>query len=77
MTTVTDLAQRASAANVIADVGKLFGEAIARKLDKDLIVKICIKYCVEYTFCIRSYTINFFSKFFPLVIIYAYVPLVG
>lgn len=36
MTTVTDLAQRASASNVIADVGRLFGEAIARKMDQDL-----------------------------------------
>lgn len=37
MTTVTDLAQRASASSVIADVGRLFGEAIARKIDQDLI----------------------------------------
>lgn len=36
MTTVTDLAQRASASNVIADVGRLFGESIARKIDTDL-----------------------------------------
>jgi len=36
MTTVTDLATRTSASNVIADVGKLFGEAIATKMDKDL-----------------------------------------
>jgi len=36
MTTVTDLAVNASQANVIADVGRLFGEAIARKLDQDL-----------------------------------------
>lgn len=36
MTTVTDLAARASASNVIADVGRLFGDAIARKMDKDL-----------------------------------------
>lgn len=36
MTTVTDLAQRTSATNVIADVGRLFGEAIARKIDTDL-----------------------------------------
>jgi hypothetical protein len=37
MTTVTDLAARASSRNVIADVGQLFGNAIARKIDKDLI----------------------------------------
>ena len=36
MTTVTDLALRTSASNVIADVGKLFGEAIATRMDKDL-----------------------------------------
>ena len=36
MTTVTDLARNASASNVIADVGRLFGEAIAAKIDKDL-----------------------------------------
>ena len=36
MTTVTDLALRTSSSNVIADVGKLFGEAIAARMDKDL-----------------------------------------
>lgn len=36
MTTVTDLAQRTSSSSVIADVGRLFGEAIARKMDQDL-----------------------------------------
>jgi N4-gp56 family major capsid protein len=36
MTTVTDLAVRSSASNVIADVGRLFGDAIARKIDQDL-----------------------------------------
>jgi len=36
MTTVTDLARQTSASNVIADVGRLFGEAIANKIDKDL-----------------------------------------
>ena len=36
MTTVTDLALRTSSSNVIADVGKLFGEAIASRIDKDL-----------------------------------------
>jgi len=37
MTNVTDLAMKSSASNVIADVGKLFGSAIAAKMDKDLI----------------------------------------
>ena len=36
MTQVTDLAQRTSSTDVIADVGRLFGEAIARKIDTDL-----------------------------------------
>ncbi len=36
MTTVTDLALRSSGTNVVADVGRLFGEAIARKMDRDL-----------------------------------------
>lgn len=36
MTTVTDLAKNASASDVISDVGRLFGEAIAAKMDKDL-----------------------------------------
>ena len=35
-TLVTDLAVKQSASNVIADLGRLFGEAIARKMDKDL-----------------------------------------
>lgn len=35
-TLVTDLAVAASASNVVADLGRLFGEAIARKMDKDL-----------------------------------------
>jgi len=37
MTTVTDYAMMTSASNVIADVGRLFGEAIAKKLDQDLL----------------------------------------
>lgn len=37
MTTVTDLAARTSAANIITDVGRLFGEAIAKKMDQDLL----------------------------------------
>jgi N4-gp56 family major capsid protein len=39
MTKVTDLARLSSASNVIADVGRLFGEAIARKMDQDLTAK--------------------------------------
>lgn len=36
MTTVTDLARVTSASAVISDVGRLFGTAIATKMDKDL-----------------------------------------
>ena len=36
-TLVTDLAVASSASNVVADLGKLFGEAIARKIDSDLL----------------------------------------
>jgi len=35
-TLLTDLARTSSASNVVADLGRLFGEAIARKMDKDL-----------------------------------------
>lgn len=35
-TQVTDLARIASVSNVVSDVGRLFGEAIARKIDLDL-----------------------------------------
>jgi N4-gp56 family major capsid protein len=35
-TLVTDLARTASASNVVADIGRLFGEAIAQKIDTDL-----------------------------------------
>lgn len=35
-TQVTDLARISSASNVVADIGRLFGEAIARKMDTDL-----------------------------------------
>ena len=38
-TLVTDLARNQSASNVVADVGRLFGEAIARKIDADLMAK--------------------------------------
>ena len=36
MTTVTDLALNYSKQNVISDIGRLFGEAIAKKIDQDL-----------------------------------------
>lgn len=35
-TLVTDLAVASAASNVVADIGRLFGEAIARKMDTDL-----------------------------------------
>jgi len=35
-TMVTDLALNASASNVVADLGRLFGEAVAKKIDVDL-----------------------------------------
>lgn len=38
-TLVTDLARTSAASNVVADVGRLFGEAIARKIDADLMAK--------------------------------------
>ena len=38
-TLVTDLAVNASSSNVVADLGRLFGEAIARKMDQDLIAQ--------------------------------------
>jgi N4-gp56 family major capsid protein len=37
MATVTDLALRTSATNVVADAGRLMGEAIAKKMDQDLL----------------------------------------
>lgn len=36
MTTLTDLARNSAPRNVAADIGKLFGEALATKQDKDL-----------------------------------------
>jgi len=39
MTMVTDLALNASASNVVADLGRLFGEAVAKKIDQDLMAK--------------------------------------
>ena len=35
-TLLTDLARTSSASNVVADLGRLFGEAVARKIDSDL-----------------------------------------
>jgi len=37
-TLLTDLARTSASSNVVADLGKLFGEAIARKIDTDLTV---------------------------------------
>lgn len=37
MTTLTDLARNAAPRNVAADIGRLFGEGIAKKQDQDLI----------------------------------------
>ena len=39
MTMVTDMALNASASNVVADLGQLFGSAIAKKIDQDLMAK--------------------------------------
>jgi hypothetical protein len=36
MTTLTDLARNSASRNVAGDIGRLFGEAIARKMDADL-----------------------------------------
>lgn len=36
-TLVTDLARTSSASNVVADIGRLFGEAVAKKIDQDLL----------------------------------------
>ena len=36
-TLVTDLVRASAASNVVADVGRLFGEAIAKKMDQDLL----------------------------------------
>jgi N4-gp56 family major capsid protein len=38
-TLVTDLAVNASASNVVADLGQLFGNAIAKKIDQDLMAQ--------------------------------------
>jgi N4-gp56 family major capsid protein len=38
-THISDLARISSATNVVADIGRLFGEAIARKIDQDLTAK--------------------------------------
>ena len=36
-TIVTDLIRASAASNVVADIGRLFGEAIAKKMDQDLL----------------------------------------
>ena len=36
-TLITDLVRASAASNVVADVGRLFGEAIAKKMDQDLL----------------------------------------
>ena len=36
MTTLTDLARNSASRNVAGDIGRLFGEAIAKKIDTDL-----------------------------------------
>ena len=36
-TLVTDLARTSASSNVVADLGRLFGEAIAKKIDQDLL----------------------------------------
>lgn len=36
-TMVTDLVRNSAASNVVADLGRLFGEAIAKKMDQDLL----------------------------------------
>jgi N4-gp56 family major capsid protein len=38
-TLLTDLARTSAASNVVADLGRLFGEAVARKMDTDLTAK--------------------------------------
>jgi len=40
LATVSDIAIMASASNVTADIGRLFGEAIARKIDGDLLALV-------------------------------------
>lgn len=37
---ISDLAMMASASNVVADIGRLFGEAIARKIDTDILSNV-------------------------------------
>jgi N4-gp56 family major capsid protein len=40
LATVSDLAMMASASNVVSDIGRLMGEAIARKIDTDLLSNV-------------------------------------
>ena len=37
---ISDLVMMASASNVVADIGRLFGEAIARKMDSDILSNV-------------------------------------
>ena len=37
---ISDLAMMASSSNVVADIGRLFGEAIARKMDSDILSNV-------------------------------------
>ena len=37
---ISDLAMMASSSNVVSDIGRLFGEAIARKMDSDLLSNV-------------------------------------
>lgn len=40
MAQISDLAMMASASNVVADIGRLFGEAIARRMDSDILSNV-------------------------------------
>lgn len=40
LATVSDMAMMASASNVVSDIGRLMGEAIARKIDTDLLSNV-------------------------------------
>ena len=41
-TMLTDLARTSASSNVVADLGRLFGEAVARKMDSDLTAKFSL-----------------------------------
>jgi len=42
MTTLTDLARNSAPRNVAGDIGKLFGEAIAKKMDQDYLLYLMV-----------------------------------